>query len=931
MLLEQQAYYTINNKKIDTISNKTFKGLLPWLKTVDHEATRRREPIVSIEFRSPLGPSKTTLYRTRISTKKLQRALHLTMPKPSTMQIDTGEGGTERMPAAAVDGVSKPETSGMANLRDSNNDPSVIQETTLGNPDETFEDCDGSNEGSVPTINGEDELDESFIESVEDDDVPMTQVNEAPDDAIKHADMQAGKQFSPVYLSTTNADRTFDDNPFAEAIAHNKAKRKHKQHLLSKLKEYHATTITDSPRLEDTPIDNNEFDSQLILNINGMELDQVTESTPQESDKGARERFQKKVTIAAPTTNTFKEVKPKGKRSKTVPDQQRPMVGIRVHKIGGSDIKQEKLTDLAKLLELIEGLDATAILLPHNKEETKAVKLAEMHLLQASKLKEFFDYTAEPWGAAAELRFRITVSFYLQTDVISPTLKELFRHSLIKEHTTNTGWRLSAHTLLESADRKIGFFMGKSVEHTWRDGMWSRLTDHLLAHGLDVPISIRENRIKATEGNAHVVSVFAGSKDVAVIEKCLQQNPFTECELLLRRYKTTNPDEWHKSLEVHKELSKSTRAVKVVHADDSFLTNLRGAMENDKSVRCKYVDIARKGFQDHRDILYVQCHQNHKAALTSWIKNYISSLPHQSGDTPGPRVDDIYTSQSDKRTQSSRQSDSQTINTTPLTKFHYMHGDDTFKAMHSEAESKGRSKRSIGRRSKGSSSIPTHVDLDVSSWADVVKRRSSKNAIALPQSDNQSQQSHGSDRSTLPSIKSQREQELEVIVNKLSQENKDLKQAQESTLQSQQALVKANKELLQQVQLMQTQLATVKEDIRKEFDSKFDTILDLFRGNPYTDQQLHLSTTSRSKSQSDSGKSPARKKPDNKNSPTVDVPMGANRQIMENMHMRNWLMYRYNGAPPYTPTIPPTGYPYMMPPVHMNLPQARVDHEENGG
>ena len=319
-------------------------------------------------------------------------------------------------------------------------------------------------------------------------------------------------------------------------------------------------------------------------------------------------------------------------------------MGIRVHKIGGSDIKQEKLTDLAKLLEMIEGLDETAILLPHNKEESKAVKLVEIHMLQASKLKEFFDYIAKPWGVVAEQRLRITMSFYLQTDIISPTLQELFRSPEIKEHTNNTGWRITAHTLLKSADREIGFFLGKRVEHTWRDGMWSRLTDHLLAHGLDVPISIWENRIKATDGNAHVVSVFAGSKDVAIIKKCLQQNPFTECKLLLWKYKATHPDEWYKSLEVHKELSKSTQAVKVVNADDPFLINLRGAMDKDTSVRCKYVDIARKGYQDTHDTLYVQCHQNHKEALTSSIKNYLSSLPHKSGATSSPRVDNTYRS-----------------------------------------------------------------------------------------------------------------------------------------------------------------------------------------------------------------------------------------------------------------------------------------------
>ena len=289
------------------------------------------------------------------------------------------------------------------------------------------------------------------------------------------------------------------------------------------------------------------------------------------------------------------------------------MVGIRIHKIGDANIKQEKLTELVKLLELLEGMDDTAILLPHNKDESKAVKLVDMHSLKASKIKEFFDYIAEPWGAAAEQKFRITASFYVQTDdVISHTLKELFKSLDIQEYIDTTGWRIKAHTLLESADREIGFFLGKSVEHTWRDGMWMRLTDHLLTHGIDAPISIWDNRIKATEGNAHVVSVFAGAKDATAIETCLQQHPFTECELLLKKYKRSNPEEWKKTIEVHQELSEATRAVKVVNADDNFLRQLRLAISQDELVRCKYVDIARKGFQDARNTLYVQCHQKHK-------------------------------------------------------------------------------------------------------------------------------------------------------------------------------------------------------------------------------------------------------------------------------------------------------------------------------
>ena len=79
--------------------------------------------------------------------------------------------------------------------------------------------------------------------------------------------------------------------------------------------------------------------------------------------------------------------------------------------------------------------------------------------------------------------------------------------------------------------------------------------------------------------------------------------------------------------------------------------------------------------------------------------------------------------------------------------------------------------------------------------------------------DNNSQRSHGSDKSTIPSIKSHHEHELETMVEKLSAENEELKHAQQNTLQTQQDLMKANQELLNQLQLVPTQLATVKEDI----------------------------------------------------------------------------------------------------------------------
>ena len=154
----------------------------------------------------------------------------------------------------------------------------------------------------------------------------------------------------------------------------------------------------------------------------------------------------------------------------------------------------------------------------------------------------------------------------------------------------------------------------------------------------------------------------------------------------------------------------------------------------------------------------------------------------------------IYTHQERNPDRSLRQGTTQSVRSAPLTKFHYMHGDESFKAANSETESKGRSSRSTGgQRSRGSTSIPTHVDLDVSSWADVVRKRISKTREGGTRSgDNHSQQSQETDKSTIASVKSHREQELENMVEKLSIENVELKQAQQITLQSQQELMEAN-------------------------------------------------------------------------------------------------------------------------------------------
>ena len=192
----------------------------------------------------------------------------------------------------------------------------------------------------------------------------------------------------------------------------------------------------------------------------------------------------------------------------------------------------------------------------------------------------------ENWGTKSEEKFRITMSFYLQTDVIGPTLKEAYQHLSIKDRLSTTGWRLTSNVLHESAVKEI------SVEHTWRDDMAARLFVHLQTLRVNVPIAVQDNMIKTDEENAHVVSAFVGSKDATMVEKTLLKNPFKGCKMLLRCSKKSTPTIWKQTIAIHKQLSEATQAVQIVNADDRFLATLKTAMDADDSISDKYIDIA---------------------------------------------------------------------------------------------------------------------------------------------------------------------------------------------------------------------------------------------------------------------------------------------------------------------------------------------------
>ena len=148
--------------------------------------------------------------------------------------------------------------------------------------------------------------------------------------------------------------------------------------------------------------------------------------------------------------------------------------------------------------------------------------------------------------------------------------------------------------------------------------------------------------------------------------------------------------------------------------------------------------------------------------------------------------------------------------------------------------------------------------------------------------DNSSLQLAESDPSTIQSSKSQREQELKAMVDKWSIENTELKKSQKVALEAEKTLLKANKEMAEQMHLVQSQLVTVKDDIRQEFDQKFIHMFHMINlmqhpGIPLP-SAIHSTPprqATKTKASKNSIVSPVKKKVDNKGTPMQTNPFAA--------------------------------------------------------
>jgi hypothetical protein len=141
------------------------------------------------------------------------------------------------------------------------------------------------------------------------------------------------------------------------------------------------------------------------------------------------------------------------------------------------------------------------------------------------------------WGKPDQNKTKLSFSFYLASDVIQSHLGKLRQNPTFAHYLHVSGLNMASHALLETNSKQIGFFLGKSPAHTWREDISSRMNIHLAANmpkkpipngikvsaGLPttercVPIQVKNGRIIQDGEEAWAVAAFVGIKDMKAVE-----------------------------------------------------------------------------------------------------------------------------------------------------------------------------------------------------------------------------------------------------------------------------------------------------------------------------------------------------------------------------------------------------------------------------
>ena len=288
--------------------------------------------------------------------------------------------------------------------------------------------------------------------------------------------------------------------------------------------------------------------------------------------------------------------------------------------------------DLQCCFDIIQQIDPKAIVLNHMNDSNSARLISALAgpNMTSMDYNGFCDIQTFPWGNPREGKFKTTMLFWIASDIITGTLKELRDDSNFKEMLRLGNCRVQPSTLHESRSRMIGLFMGKDPAHSNRHELRQRMEMHLQLNSGSKE-SVQVNVVPFTEFGVRTLGFAVGLRHEAKVKKILANHPFTELDVILNAWKRSNREEYHKRILQHGSICKQSTAFKLVNVDPELAVHPFRQTIMDSDVSTFVVDVCTAVHSNASGVCYVQYLRPHRDAVLAAIQEVIRSMDLDPG------------------------------------------------------------------------------------------------------------------------------------------------------------------------------------------------------------------------------------------------------------------------------------------------------------
>ena len=341
-------------------------------------------------------------------------------------------------------------------------------------------------------------------------------------------------------------------------------------------------TPTNNPTL--TPMDCDSRSIPDTSNTASQETTRTPSSTP---------NIQHQSSSHKPTGNDgFTEVRSKKSTTIICPlDEKSNRFGILLSRIAPKQALQNQGVDVGAIFNAILQLDPDATFLPHNNDTQRAAKLSTM-LKPTNDFKTMMDFEITNWGKPSENHGKLSISFYLASDVLKADLLALRQHHplqhILKQHKLN----MSSHNLLQSDSRAVAFFSGKSVAHTWRTDLRERFNTYLTEqlqdantmHNLfgedhevpaQLPFHFRVTTIRSKRTQTQAIAIYVGTLHKEFLETIITRSPFQDVEVVPLSLQRKDLTRFEKHVHLHEFICNNSTGIKLIGTTNEFRDTFR--------------------------------------------------------------------------------------------------------------------------------------------------------------------------------------------------------------------------------------------------------------------------------------------------------------------------------------------------------------------